>query len=211
MDKIICVGKNYLEHAKELGDAVPSKPVLFLKPPSVLKQAAQGESLDALIPVDQGSVHHECEIVLQLRHGGYRMTLSEAEKAIGSVSVGLDMTLRDKQNELKKAGSPWTIAKVFPDAAIVGPWVSLDQFPDFLDASFSLKINGGLRQEGNARQMTLSPAQCVAYMSEHFPLCPGDVIFTGTPKGVAAVEPGNAAVLSYGSIEYHLLWHAIKP
>ncbi|MFM8313944.1 MAG: fumarylacetoacetate hydrolase family protein, partial [Deltaproteobacteria bacterium] len=136
MDKIVCVGKNYIEHAKELGDQVPEKPVLFLKPPSVLKQAHSRESLDVFIPTDQGSVHHECEIVIRLKKGGFRLTEMEAEKCIGKVSVGLDMTLRDKQAALKKAGSPWTTAKVFPDSAIVGPWVAVDDFPNFLETPF---------------------------------------------------------------------------
>ncbi len=211
MDKIVCVGKNYLEHAKELGDAIPEKPVLFLKPPSILRQARQGESLNLFMPIDRGCVHHECEIVIQLQKGGFRMDHSEAERAIGAVSVGLDMTLRDKQAELKKSGGPWTVAKVFPDSAIIGPWVPIENFSNFLEAPFSLKINGVLRQEGRATQMRLSPAECIAYISENFPLCAGDLIFTGTPKGVNSVVPGDAGMLTFGSIEFSLLWHGLKP
>jgi 2-keto-4-pentenoate hydratase/2-oxohepta-3-ene-1,7-dioic acid hydratase in catechol pathway len=210
MDKIVCVGKNYIEHAKELGDAVPAKPVLFLKPPSILRQGYQGKSLDLFLPVDRGSVHHECEIVIQLKNGGFRMSEAEASKAIGAVSVGLDMTLRDQQMALKKAGSPWTVSKVFTDSAVVGPWVPVEKFSDWAVTSFSLRVNGNPRQEGVASQMTLSPSQCLAYISEHFPLCPGDLIFTGTPKGVGPVEPGDAAVLKFGSIEFSVLWHALK-
>lgn len=211
MDKIVCVGKNYLEHAKELGDVVPEKPVIFLKPPSVLRSVAQNQSIDLNIPCDRGAVHHECEIVLQLKSGGYRLSVEEAKKAIGAVTVGLDMTLRDVQAHLKKTGSPWTIAKVFPDSAIVGPWQTIDQLPKYLETHFSFKVNGNLRQEGTATQMTLSPAECVAYLSEQFPLCPGDLIFTGTPKGVASVVPGDAAVLTFGPIQYHVKWHGLKP
>lgn len=211
MDKIVCVGKNYEEHAKELGDAVPTKPVIFLKPPSVLRQAGAGQSLDLVIPIDRGSVHHECELVIQLKKGGFRMTRDEAEQSIGSVTVGLDMTLREEQAALKKAGSPWTIAKVFPESAVVGPWLAVEKFSNYLDTPFSLKINGELRQLGSPQQMTLSPAECITYMSECFPLCAGDIIFTGTPKGVNSVVPGDAGVLTFGPIEFSVLWHGIKP
>lgn len=211
MDKIVCVGKNYEEHAKELGDVVPAKPVLFLKPPSVMRQARQGESLDLVTPVDRGSVHHECELVIQLKNGGFRMSPLEAESAIGAVTVGLDMTLRDEQAALKKAGSPWTVAKVFPDSAVIGPWVPVEKVTSYLDSVFSLKINGQLRQESCARQMTLSPVDCIVYISEKFPLCSGDVIFTGTPKGVNSIVPGDAGVLTFESIEFSVLWHGLKP
>jgi 2-keto-4-pentenoate hydratase/2-oxohepta-3-ene-1,7-dioic acid hydratase in catechol pathway len=211
MDKIVCVGKNYIEHAKELGDAVPAKPVLFLKPPSVLRQNSHSISMDLFLPVGRGSIHHECEIVIQLRKGGFRISEAEAFQAIGAVSVGLDMTLREEQSALKKAGSPWTVSKVFTDSAVVGPLVPVEKFTDWLTTPFSLKVNGAPRQEGVASQMTLSPEKCIAYISEHFPLCAGDLIFTGTPKGVSAVEPGDAAVLKFGSIEFSVLWHALKP
>ncbi|MSP18640.1 MAG: FAA hydrolase family protein [Bdellovibrionales bacterium] len=210
MDKIICVGKNYAEHVKELGDVNVDKPVIFLKPPSVLRQAKQGENLSVSIPTHQGSVHHECEIVIQLKSGGFRMTEMEAERCIGAVSVGLDMTLRDKQAALKKTGGPWTIAKVFQDSAIVGPWVSLEEFPQFSDAVFSLRVNGELRQEGKAAEMTFSPPKCIAYISEHFPLFPGDIVFTGTPKGVNSVLPRDTGVLTFGPIQFSLQWHELK-
>lgn len=211
MDKIICVGKNYEEHAKELGDAIPAKPVLFLKPPSVLKQARNGEALQLTIPTDRGSVHHECELVIQLKNGGFQMDRLEAEQAIGAVSVGLDMTLRDQQSSLKKAGSPWTISKVFPDSAVVGPWFSIEKFTNYLETTFSLKINGQLRQQDSPRHMILDPIECIMYMSQNFPLCSGDIIFTGTPKGVNAVVPGDAGVLTFGPVEFSVVWHGLKP
>lgn len=210
MDKIVCIGKNYEEHAKELGDAIPARPVIFLKPLSVLKQAVNGKVLDLFIPLDRGAVHHECEIVIQLNRGGFRMSRNEAEMAIGAVTVGLDMTLRDQQANLKKSGSPWTVAKVFPDAAVIGPWLSVDKFSNYLDTHFALKINGQSRQEGCARQMTFDPSDCIAYISEHFPLCEGDLIFTGTPKGVNSVFPGDLGMLKFGTIEYSVKWHGLK-
>jgi 2-keto-4-pentenoate hydratase/2-oxohepta-3-ene-1,7-dioic acid hydratase in catechol pathway len=207
MDKIICVGKNYLEHAKELGDKIPEKPVLFLKPPSVLKQAQKnGETIQALLPAGQGSVHHECEIVVQLKGGGYRLDAARAKEAIGAVTLGLDMTLRDLQATLKKNGHPWTTAKVFPDSALIGPWQSVETFPKYSDEVFSFSIDGEKKQAASARDMMMGIPECIAFISEHFPLCPGDVLFTGTPKGVGPVSNGQRGELKYGPIHYYVSW-----
>jgi 2-keto-4-pentenoate hydratase/2-oxohepta-3-ene-1,7-dioic acid hydratase in catechol pathway len=196
MDKIICVGKNYAEHAKELGDVVPEKPVLFLKPPSVLREAKHGERISAWYPAGRGSFHHECEIVLRLGEGG----------KISAVTVGLDMTLRDLQGQLKKQGHPWTVAKVFRDAAIVGPWVSVADFPRWQETPFSLAIAGKVRQRGSAAEMILEPAACVSYIAEWFPLCAGDLVFTGTPAGVGPVAKGETAELQWGDIRCSVAW-----
>ena len=199
MDKIICVGKNYREHALELGDAIPEKPVLFLKPPSVLVSiAALGDAATAPLPRDRGSVHHECEIVVRLGFGGSNLALADAERAIDAWTLGLDMTLRDVQNQLKKAGHPWEIGKVFPGSAVLGPWLTGHIAETARRQSFSLRIAGTTRQTGHEGQMTLSPAECVAYASQYFPLRPGDVIFTGTPAGVGPVAPGDEAELLWG-------------
>lgn len=207
MDKIVCVGKNYAEHARELGDAVPEKPVLFLKPPSVLVAAgAAGETVRAALPRGAGAVHHECEIVLRLRQGGYRMDRAAAAAAIGEVALGLDMTLRDLQADLKKRGHPWTVSKVFPGAAVVGPWRAAAQFPEYLDTPFALAVDGALRQRGQGAQMMLGPAECVAYISEFFPLVAGDLIFTGTPAGVGPVVPGQTGELTWGGLAYRIAW-----
>lgn len=207
MDKIICLGKNYLEHAKELGDAVPEKPVIFIKPPSILLQAeANRETLQALLPKDSGEVHHECEIVVKLKHGGHKMSAIDASRSIGSVTVGLDMTLRELQAKLKKAGHPWTTAKVFQHSAILGPFLSIDEFSDFEKAAFSLTVNGKEVQTGNAGQMLFKIAEGISYISQSFPLCEGDLIFTGTPKGVGPVKAGDVGKLKYGSIEYSVEW-----
>lgn len=207
MDKIVCVGKNYRDHIKELGDAPTSRPVLFLKPPSVLKAARDnGEELDLKLPRNAGSIHHECEIVLQLNQGGYRMTESEAQRAIGAVSLGLDMTRRDTQTELKKAGHPWTVSKVFLDSAVVGPWCPVSRFPDYLDVPFRLTVDGKPRQGAKGSEMITSPSLCVAYISEAFPLCAGDLIFTGTPAGVGPIVGGSQASLSWGEMHYQIRW-----
>jgi len=209
MDKIVCVGKNYLEHALELGDAIPERPVLFLKPASVLRMVSQSdEPLPLVIPRNAGTLHHEVEIVLRLDKGGYRIDVKDAERMIGAVSIGLDMTLRDRQTTLKKNGHPWTTGKVFPDAAVIGPWLRVSEFPDYLQEKFSLAVDGTLRQQGFGKDMVMSPAECVAYASEFFPLCPGDLIFTGTPAGVGPVLPGQKGTLSWGSIRFAVTWKA---
>src|SRR5258708_6102141 len=129
MDKMICVGKNYLEHAKELGDAIPEKPVLFLKPPSAsLLVDRAGRKVEAILPQGRGSIHHECEILIRINERG----------AIDAVSLGLDMTLRDVQADLKKKGHPWELSKVFKNSAIIGPWIPIRDFPDYLEEEFTL-------------------------------------------------------------------------
>lgn len=200
MDKIVAVGKNYAAHARELGDAPQAMPVLFIKPASCLRLASLGT---AWLPDDQGEVHHEIEIVLRLKKGGYRLSLSQAEEAIEAVTLGLDMTLRDVQKQAKKTGSPWETAKAFPHSALVGNFIPQKEFKDYLDTDFSLKIDGVIKQKGLGRDMILNPAECVRYASEHFWLCSGDLIFTGTPEGVGPVGPGQTATLTFGSRIHH--------
>ena len=137
MDKVICIGKNYLEHAQELGDAVPEKPVIFFKPPSCVVQAdVEGQTLEVLLPADRGSVHHECEIVCRIGLNGQ----------IDAVTLGLDMTLRDLQATLKKNGHPWEISKVFSGSALLGPWIPLTAM-----ASLSVSSNALTRRRCDGR------------------------------------------------------------
>ena len=208
MDKIICIGKNYLDHAKELGDAVPERPVLFLKPPSVLRAArTNGERLALRIPPGYEDIHHECEIVLRLSRGGYRLSLADATAAISDVTLGLDMTLRDLQTKLKKQGHPWETSKAFLDSATVGPWVPVAKFPDFTEENFTFSLDGQVKQQGLGREMRFGPGECVAMVSEHFQLVPGDIIFTGTPAGVGPVRAGQIAELSWGNrVRYSVSW-----
>jgi 2-keto-4-pentenoate hydratase/2-oxohepta-3-ene-1,7-dioic acid hydratase in catechol pathway len=197
MDKIVCLGKNYSEHAKELGEAAPEKPVIFIKPPSVLMQATQnGQKLALQLPKGRGEVHHECEIVVRL---GNQMTIE-------ALTLGLDMTLRDVQSGLKKSGHPWTISKVFRDSAVVGPWIKPSEFPNWENQEFNLEINGVLKQKGHAKDMILKATDSIHYIRQFFPLCPGDLIFTGTPQGVGSVQSGALGKLQWGPIEYEVSW-----
>jgi 2-keto-4-pentenoate hydratase/2-oxohepta-3-ene-1,7-dioic acid hydratase in catechol pathway len=200
VDKIICFGKNYPEHARELGDAIPERPVIFLKPPSVLKHAAgapQGslsEVTGVRLPRAHGDVHHECEIVFRLGHA----LTPEA------VTVGLDLTLRGLQTTLKRAGHPWTIAKVFEDAAVVGPWLAVEDFPDWRATPFELELGERVVQRGTAGDMSFQIEQLIEQARAHFPLCEGDLLFTGTPAGVGPLLPGQEAELRFGQIRYRV-------
>jgi 2-keto-4-pentenoate hydratase/2-oxohepta-3-ene-1,7-dioic acid hydratase in catechol pathway len=207
MDKMIFLGKNYPDHAAELGELQPEKPVVFLKPPSILRASHDdGNALELICPGDRGELHHEVEIVFRLDRGGYQMDPKEAEKALGSVTLGLDMTLREIQKEAKAKGLPWTPAKVFPDSAVVGPWIRISEFPEYLDQKFSLAIDDQIIQESYGKKMLMNPVDAVVYLSRLFPLKTGDLIFTGTPTGVGPVFPGSKGLLSYGPIRYSVIW-----
>lgn len=207
MDKIICVGKNYAEHAAELGDAHPEKPVLFIKPPSVLRIADNQDAQTTLtLPNHSEQIHHEVELVFRIERDGYQMTIEEAKKALGAVTVGLDMTLRDLQGEAKKKGTPWTTGKVFIDAAVIGPWIKISEMPNHLEEPFTLAINDKVVQRATGQQMSHSPAECLAYASQFFPVCAGDLLFTGTPAGVGSVKAGDKGKLIFGSVQYSVNW-----
>ncbi|WP_133136363.1 fumarylacetoacetate hydrolase family protein [Legionella rowbothamii] len=207
IDKIICVGKNYLEHAKELGEVMPDKPVLFLKPASVLQQATHwGEQLVLDFPNEDNAVQPECEIVLRLANDGYRMNTEEAKKAISALTLGLDMTLRTRQSVLKKHGHPWTTSKVFKDAAIIGPWIPYPQFTNYRETTFQLSIDGSLRQCAKGTEMMMSPEDLLVYISQFFPLKAGDIIYTGTPAGVTSISQNSVAELEWSDYSYRVKW-----
>ena len=199
MDKIVCVGKNYLTHAQEFGEAVPEKPVLFLKPPSVLRQATAWQtSVTVQFPaIPDEDIHPECEIALLIKRDAYQLTPIQAQDCISHVTLGLDMTLRSRQARLKQAGHPWTTAKIFRDAAILAPWIALDEFRDYLDTEFQLSINHQVRQHAKGRDMMMLPVDLLVYISHFFPLCAGDVILTGTPAGVAGMQAQDQLQLSW--------------
>ncbi|MFA6302894.1 MAG: fumarylacetoacetate hydrolase family protein [Legionella sp.] len=207
IDKIICVGKNYLDHVKEMGDVVPEKPILFLKPASVLRQAVNWDEQILLdFPSADTAVQPECEIVLRIAHDGYRMTYEEAKNAISDLSLGLDMTLRTRQSELKKQGHPWTTAKVFKDAAVLGPWIPYHQFNDYLETEFQLIIDGTVRQRAKGADMMMQPEDLLIHISQFFPLKSGDIIYTGTPAGVTSITKSTTAELRWHHHSYSVKW-----
>lgn len=186
--KIVCVGRNYVDHAKELGNEVPESPLLFMKPASAI-QPLHAERLR--IPNDQGACHHEIELAVLV--GGLMQKVS-AESALTNVAgyaLGLDLTLRDLQDELKAKGHPWERAKAFDGSAALGPFVSANVFGNVAKASFELERNGVMQQQGKVSEMIFSVAELLAEISSIFTLEPGDIIFTGTPAGVGPLVVGD--------------------
>lgn len=190
--KVVCVGRNYAAHARELGNPVPSDPVLFIKPASSIVGVEEGFS----IPRGQGSVHYEAEIALLI---GEKLTAGMDEETIVSAVVGLapalDLTLRDVQDRLKTRGLPWELAKAFDGACVLPPFVPLQQKPDYTDLDIRLTLNGEVRQDGNSRDMLYGVVSLLSHIVGHFSLWPGDVVLTGTPEGVGPLSSGDSLVL----------------
>ncbi|MCA0426862.1 MAG: fumarylacetoacetate hydrolase family protein [Bacteroidetes bacterium] len=182
--KIICVGRNYAEHAKELGNAIPEKPVLFLKPDTALLKS--GEAF--YHPDFSQDVHHEAELVLKIGKMGKRIQEKFALGYISEITLGIDFTARDIQAEQKKKGLPWEIAKAFDGSAPIGDFIP---FAPDTDYNFFLLKNGDTVQEGNPGMMLFNFAQLISYISGYFTLKTGDLIYTGTPAGVGPVKMGD--------------------
>lgn len=193
--KVVCVGRNYAAHAKELGNEVPDAPILFIKPASSLVHMTPSFA----IPTDQGEVHHEIEIALLV---GERLKNIDAETARWSMAgfgLALDLTLRDVQNTLKQKGHPWERAKAFDGACPVSRFIDARGVSWKQPIEISLDVNGETRQQGNSTQMLFPTFELVAHMSKVFTLEPGDIILTGTPSGVAALQPGDRLVARFGN------------
>lgn len=207
IDKIICVGKNYLDHARELGDTIPEKPVLFLKPASTLRQIPHwGEHMTLDFPDNDPAVQPECEIVLRVAHDGYQMTYEQAKNAISDLTLGLDMTLRTRQSALKKQGHPWTTAKVFKDAAVLGPWIPYLQFNQYMDTAFQFTMNGIPCQRAKGTEMMMKPHDLLVYISHFFPLKTGDIVYTGTPAGVTSILKSATAEIRWDTRWFKVTW-----
>lgn len=190
MDKIICLGKNYAEHTQEMQEKAPNKPVLFIKPPSVLIEPKDKGTV--ILPWARGLIHHECEIVFKLY-----------KKNIIGLGLGLDLTLRDVQKQLKENGHPWEISKSFKNSAIITPIKGLRDFPkDWQNTEFTLKVNGEIRQTGKLNDAIMKADEIIHYVDEFFPMNDGDLIFTGTPKGVGPLNPGDMIEMSFGPIQH---------
>ncbi|MGB9663568.1 MAG: fumarylacetoacetate hydrolase family protein [Ignavibacteria bacterium] len=188
--KIACVGKNYLEHAKELGDAVPEKPVIFLKPSSSI--IFSGDKI--VYPEFSKSLHYETELVLLIGRTGKKIPASKAPNYIDAYTVGLDMTLRDLQSEAKRLGHPWTISKCFDTSTVLGEFIPANEIQNPNSLDIKLWVNGELKQNDNTSNMIFSVEEIVEYLSYYFTLEEGDIIFTGTPKGVGEVKVGDKLV-----------------
>ena len=194
VERLFCIGKNYADHVAELahlGHAPDGDCVVFMKPASAI--VPEGEPI--VLPRGKGSIHHEAELVVLLTGGGSDIPLEEALDCVAGLTLGLDLTLRDLQTQLKNKGKPWELAKAFDGAAPLGDFKPfLEQ--DLQALEFTLHVNGQLRQHGQTKDMLYSVARQIHILSQTWALQPGDAIFTGTPAGVAALEPGDEVVLA---------------
>lgn len=183
--KILCVGRNYATHVKEMKADVPTAPVLFLKPAtSIVRSGGEVE-----IPTISTDVHHEVEMTVLVGKAGKRIPALQALAHVAGYGVGLDMTLRDVQAEAKKQGLPWTLAKAFDTSAPLSEFFPAERIPDASRLAVQLFVNGEMRQRGWTRDFIFRLEDLISYASTFFSLEPGDVLFTGTPEGVGPVKP----------------------
>ena len=184
--KIICIGRNYAEHAKELGNEIPESPVIFMKPDTaVLKKGS-----DFYIPEFSDDIHYELEVVLKISKGGKYIQEENADKYYDEICLGIDFTARDLQSELKAKGLPWELSKGFDGSAVISDFYKKVDF-DMKNINFSLMKNKEEVQNGNTSLMIFSPEKIIAFVSQYFTLRVGDLIFTGTPKGVGKVSEND--------------------
>jgi len=185
--KIICIGRNYAKHIEELQNEKPDQPVLFLKPDSaiLLKQHP------FVIPEFSSDVHHEIEILVKINKVGKYIDQKFASTYYDEIGLGIDFTARDIQNHLKEKGLPWEKAKAFDGSAVIGEFISKTEFASLDNINFELKSNTKTVQKGNTSLMLWKIDELIAYVSQYFTLKKGDIIFTGTPEGVAAVKPND--------------------
>lgn len=185
--KIFCVGRNYAEHAKELGNDVPDEPVIFLKPKSALLQP----HMPFYYPEFTNELHYEAEIVLRVSKNGKYIQEKHANKYYNAYSIGIDFTARDVQNELKSKGLPWEKAKAWDNSAVVGKFIDIGEKFDGNNINFCLYNNKQIVQQGNTSQMIFTFNEIVSNISQYFSLNIGDLIFTGTPAGVGECVVGD--------------------
>lgn len=187
VSNIFCIGRNYAAHAAELGNQVEAEPVVFLKPTS----AIQHEDAPIVLPDFSRDVHFETELVLAIGRGGKHIDKRDALSHVAGYGLGLDLTARDLQNAAKQKGLPWAVGKGFDGSACLSRFIPASALPQPGEATFSLDINGARRQSGDCRLMVYDIPYIIAYLSNRFTLQAGDLIYTGTPEGVAALHSGD--------------------
>lgn len=185
--KIFCVGRNYVDHAKELGNAIPEEPVIFMKPKSALLKA----NSPFYYPEFSNELHYEIELVLRIAKNGKYVPEKQADKYIDAITVGIDFTARDVQSELKKKGLPWEKAKAWDNSAIVGQWIPLESERLKKPFLFTLRKNGEVVQQGDSSLMIYPFNHIISHISSYFSLNIGDLLFTGTPAGVGECVVGD--------------------
>jgi fumarylpyruvate hydrolase len=189
--RIYCVGRNYEDHAKEMGFTGRESPFFFIKPTDALVVVNAGEKGTLPYPSLTHNFHHEIELVVAIGKGGKNIQVADAMAHIYGYAVGLDMTRRDLQNEMKKQSRPWCIGKAFDASAPIGPITPVAQAGDITQAEIFVQVNGTDRQRSQVSKLIWNIAEIIAHVSTAWALQPGDLIYTGTPEGVAAVVPGD--------------------
>jgi len=185
--KIIAIGRNYAEHAKELNNPVPTSPVIFMKPDTALLK----DNKPFYHPDFSQDVHHEIEVVLKISKEGKHISEKFAANYYEEIALGIDFTARDIQQRQKEKGLPWELAKAFDNSAPVSNFLPKAQFADLYALNFNLDVNGESRQVGNTKDLIFSFEFIIAFVSRYITLKKGDLIFTGTPQGVAKVNVGD--------------------
>ena len=196
--KIICIGRNYVDHINELKNNKPKEPVIFLKTDTsvILKNQP------FFIPSFSSDIHHEVELLVKIKKVGKHIDSRFSHKYYDEVSLGIDFTARDLQSELKSRGLPWEKAKAFDGSALIGKWVDKSSFQNIHDLNFSLELNGDTVQKGNSSLMLWNIDEIISYVSQFFTLKIGDVIFSGTPSGVGRVNINDSLVGKIGDDEF---------
>ena len=189
--RIYCVGRNYEEHAKEMGFSGREPPFFFMKPADAIVVVPAGGEAHMAYPPLTGNLHHEIELVVAIGKGGRNIAAANALQHVFGYAVGLDMTRRDLQNDMKKQGRPWCIGKAFDQSAPIGPITPADEAGNIAQAEIHLQVNGQDRQRSNVSKLIWSISETIEHLSAAWELQPGDLIFSGTPEGVGAVLPGD--------------------
>ncbi len=198
--RVYCVGRNYEEHAKEMGFTGREPPFFFLKPADAVVPVEAGVTGTIAYPPLTKNLHHEIELVVAIGTGGKNIKAADAHKHIFGYAVGLDMTRRDLQNDMKKQGRPWCIGKAFDQSAPIGPITPVAAAGDVANAEIYVQVNGADRQRSNVAKLIWNIGETIEHLSAAWELQPGDLIYTGTPEGVAAVVAGDTLVGSVGGL-----------
>lgn len=193
--KILAIGRNYSEHAKELNNPVPTEPVVFMKPDTALLR--EGKAF--YHPEFSNDIHYEVELVVKIGKEGKHISEKFAKNYIDSIGIGIDFTARDLQENCKQKGLPWEVAKAFDHSAPIGNFININEISDIHTIDFSLKKNDEIVQQGNSSQMLFNFEQIISYLSKRFTLKKGDLIFTGTPAGVGKINIGDKLEAFIGS------------
>ena len=201
VNRIYCVGRNYEEHAKEMGFTGREPPFFFMKPANAIVAVEAGETGSIPYPSLTKNLHHEIELVVAIGTGGKNIKAADAFKHIYGYAVGLDMTRRDLQGEMKKQGRPWCIGKGYDHSAPIGPITPVAQAGDVTNAELYIQVDGTDRQRSNVAKLIWNIAETIEHLSAAWELQPGDLIYTGTPEGVAAVVSGNTMECGVAGLE----------